>query len=490
MRLISGQVSRIMAIAVMILLVGTAITMPVYPSLLFVRSFQVQSYPSAGRRLSLVAATAAGKERRYDHSPAVSLSTRRLPLLLMRRNDDDLDVATEHDLGYEYGTKCDESLSSNGKISASISLKDRRKVLTTLASGIISSTTLTATLITSPSAALAKDDAPSPKAPRIKGAAEYDLEFYMRDLVKGNKKEGNLPASSRPTSLTRPSRTLAPFVQSILNDALDDNCIAIRTLSSITGVSSSDISREIQTTREKVSPSFNVNNPWKNESVSDEYYFDVTSYALYRVAANLMPGPDTMDYQKRNDWVELLGREIYDEMKRQNLVQVPSPKNKKSTSLTLTLTDTVPLLQQILSTFANTSLIESYRLGDKNDEYRSGNNILDEYDNDDLEGNVPVNCLISLYNPATLTSSLQIVGEQSRFIPDFIGTTIAAMWREELGQSNANSDRSGGASDDIGRIKADFEAYFVDGEYRPNPKDYFPNELLLQYTILNKKKKK
>jgi len=473
-----------MAIEVMILLVGTAITMPVYPSLLFVQSFQVQSYPSAGMRLSLAAA-AAGKERRDDHSPAISLLTRRLPLL-MQWNDDELDVEKGQDLGYEYGTQYDESLSSKEIISSEISLNDRRNMLTTLASGIICSTTLTATLTASPSAALAKDDAPPPKAPRVKGAAEYDLEFYMRDLVKGNKKEGNLPASSRPTSLTRPPRTIAPFVQSILNDALDDKCIAIRTLSSITGVSSSDISREIQIMREKVSPSFNANNPWKNESVSDEYYFDVTSYALYRVAANLMPGPNTMDYQKRNDWVELLGREIYDELKRQNLVQVPSPKNKKSASLTLT--DTVPLLQQILSTFSNTNLIESYRLGDKNDEYRSGNNILDEYDNDDLEGNVPVNCLISLYNPATLTSSLQIVGEQSRFIPDFIGTTIAAMWREELGQSNANSDRSG-ASGDIGRIKADFEAYFVDGEYRPNPKDYFPNELLLQYTILQKKMK-
>jgi hypothetical protein len=64
-----------------------------------------------------------------------------------------------------------------------------------------------------------------------------------------------------------------------------------------------------------------------------------------------------------------------------------------------------------------------------------------------------------------LTSSLQIVGEQSRFIPEFIGTTIAAMWRKEMG------------------CKVEYETYFVDEEYRPNPKDYFPTEQLLQFTI-------
>ena len=31
-----------------------------------------------------------------------------------------------------------------------------------------------------------------------KGAAEYDLEYYMRDLFMGNNKEGNLPVSTAP----------------------------------------------------------------------------------------------------------------------------------------------------------------------------------------------------------------------------------------------------------------------------------------------------
>jgi hypothetical protein len=42
------------------------------------------------------------------------------------------------------------------------------------------------------------------------------------------------------------------------------------------------------------------------------------------------------------------------------------------------------------------------------------------------------------------------------------------MWRKELG------------------CKVEYETYFVDEEYRPNPKDYFPTEQLLQFTIISK----
>ena len=58
-----------------------------------------------------------------------------------------------------------------------------------------------------------------------------------------------------------------------------------------------------------------------------------------------------------------------------------------------------------------------------------------------------------------------MVGEGSHFTPKFVGTMIAAMWRKELS------------------LKVEYETYFVDEEYRPNPKDFFPAEELLQYSI-------
>mmetsp|Transcript_1234 Transcript_1234/g.1882 ORF Transcript_1234/g.1882 Transcript_1234/m.1882 type:complete len:130 (-) Transcript_1234:149-538(-) len=125
------------------------------------------------------------------------------------------------------------------------------------------------------------------------------------------------------------------------------------------------------------------------------------------------------------------------------------------------------ILQQMLGVFQSKNVIQSFRLGDKNDDVRTANNIFDSYDDEDLRDGLAVDCLISLFRPATLKSSLQITGEGSRFMPEFIGTTIAAMWKEELG---------------LTRVVA-YETYFVDEEYRPNPKDYFPNEQLIQYTI-------
>ena len=65
-------------------------------------------------------------------------------------------------------------------------------------------------------------------------------------------------------------------------------------------------------------------------------------------------------------------------------------------------------------------------------------------------------------------NALQINGEQSRFGPDYVATTLAAVW-EAAG------------------IRSSWETFFVDPEYRPNPKDYFPNEQLIQFTLTKQK---
>jgi hypothetical protein len=61
-----------------------------------------------------------------------------------------------------------------------------------------------------------------------------------------------------------------------------------------------------------------------------------------------------------------------------------------------------------------------------------------------------VDCLVSIYEPSTLGASLQITGEQSRFGPDFVGTTLAALW-EATG------------------VRSSWETFFVDPKCCPNP---------------------
>jgi len=289
------------------------------------------------------------------------------------------------------------------------------------------------------------------------GAAEYDLEFYVRNLIKGNNdKEGNIQASApppMPASRILANKSDSSFIQSIINDELSNDCIALRTLSKVTSVPVNDIAEMVKDFRAKFSKSFGTRAKWQQELIVDEYYFDLTCYSLYRTAAVLMP----TDYKRRSEWVELLGEEIYKSIATRTTAKKPSK-----------LTESIPVMVQILESFQSNNFVSSYRLGDKNDDFRSGLNIFDSYDDEDIEAGLTINCLISLIRPATLTSSLQIVGEGSRFLPEFVGTTIAAMMRKELG------------------LQVEYETYFVDEEYRPNPKDFFPAEELLQYSIKKK----
>lgn len=201
--------------------------------------------------------------------------------------------------------------------------------------------------------------------------------------------------------------------------------------------------------------------------MEDEYYFDVTSYALYRIAGELIP----FDYALRDKWVRDVGREIYTSMKREGIVSVKNSNNAGSNKLT----GTIPALIQILDYYQSSGFIKGYRLGEKNDDVRTGTNIFDQYDNEDLESGTSVNLLLSIFRPTTLGSSLQITGEGSRFSADFISPTIAALWEDQLGGELFS--------------KVDYEGYFVDEEYRPNPKDFFPDEQLLQFTVSPPKKK-
>jgi len=114
--------------------------------------------------------------------------------------------------------------------------------------------------------------------------------------------------------------------------------------------------------------------------------------------------------------------------------------------------------------FKSAKFCKGYRIGEEGKSKAETIDIFDELDDDALASGASVDCLVSIFEPAILGASLQITGEQSRFAPDFVGATLAAMW-EDAG------------------IQSSWETFFVDPEYRPNPKDYFPNEKLLQFTL-------
>lgn len=333
--------------------------------------------------------------------------------------------------------------------------------------------------------------------PRVKGAAEYDLEYYMRDLVKGNTKEGNLPASAPPPA--PPSRTLqGPLLPLLLDNDFTDQCIPVKILARVSGKSTSNVAALAKDYRDKSSKAFAAKAQWKIADISDQYFFDLTAYALWRTAAELIP-----DYVKRDKFAKDVGRGIYLEAAKAGLLKkkalildssddessddssdddssddkkkgkTKSAKDKSGRTGTKKdssddvslgpLTGTVPAIIEILELYKASGFISRYQLGGE-DETRRGKNVFDELDDDDIASGSSVDCIVSIYEPAILSGALQITGEGSRFAPDYVGQTLSAAW-EAAG------------------ILAKEETYFVDSVYRPNPKDFFPDERLIQFTL-------
>ena len=302
----------------------------------------------------------------------------------------------------------------------------------------------------------------SAQQPKAKGAAELDFEYYMRDLVGGNKKGGTVAPSAPPVA--PPPRTLVgPLIPLLLDSDCSPNSVTVQAL--IQQIKSknnggdetaiaADIQSRVKSFKERTGRSFAVRSPWKEESVTDQYYFDFTSYALWRVAADLLP-----DYLDRDKFVRRIGQLLLERLQKDKLISpLPSLDYKK-------LTGTIPLIKQTLDLFVASQYCKGFRIrGELDDE----NEVFDELDNDSISTGGTVDFLASIYEPASLGASLQITGEQSRFGPDFVGCTVAAIFAD-------------GAN-----IKSSWETFFVDPEYRPNPKDYFPNEQLYQFTLVRK----
>ena len=307
-------------------------------------------------------------------------------------------------------------------------------------------------------------------AARAKGAAELDLEFYVRDLVSGNKKEGSIEPSKNGPPVPPPRTLKGAILPMLLNKECTSDCVPIQALVQIIqdqdkaagrSVASEDsivkdIQSKVDAIRERTKNSFFGKAPWKEEEVSDQYYFDFTIYALWKAAAQLIENNENRDRFMRN-----IGRLLVSKLQNEKLL-TPGNLGKDGA-----LVSSIPEIMELLSIFKTSGYCKSFRIRSSDDAGYDGP-VFDELDDESLSMVGQANCLVSIYEPATLGASLQINGENSRFAPDFVGTCLSAIWES------------------YGGIRTTWDVFFVDPEYRPNPKDYFPNEQLLQMT-LNKK---
>merc|ERR1712003_575565 len=67
-------------------------------------------------------------------------------------------------------------------------------------------------------------------AARAKGAAELDLEFYVRDLISGNKKEGSISPSKNGPPVPPPRKLTGNVIPMLLNNECNADCIPVQAL--------------------------------------------------------------------------------------------------------------------------------------------------------------------------------------------------------------------------------------------------------------------
>jgi hypothetical protein len=351
----------------------------------------------------------------------------------------------------------------------------------------------------------------SPSNNRVRGAAELDLEYYIRDLFGSNHQQsserlGNVVPS--PRILLPPPRTLTdPIVHWLLNDACTADCGGTWALMETIRRSNNDnkndddprriehdIMFRMEQYRQRVSPSFYQRAPWKKEHVSDQYYFDLTAYALWRTAADLLPNNN---YKDRDTYIRTLGQYIYQNMVSSNLVTTTTTTSTTTmtttTSIPKVLSGTNRYVTQILDLFTQHGYIQSYDTAmdpndndDDNDNDDHRNTVLfDTYDDEAVwlgsksgsssdggssSSTTVMDAIVRIYQPATLGSCLQLTGEQSRFLPDCISTTLAAMWEDQIPILFDPNMRSSSSSSRPMGVTVTWETYFLDSTYRSNPK--------------------
>ena len=282
-------------------------------------------------------------------------------------------------------------------------------------------------------------------ADAARGAAELDLEYYLRDAFgKNNERLGNVLPSAPPKLV--PPRTLSDPLLSLLvpnndNYSSSIDCLTTRVLMETTRDNRSaatTLLAMVEEYRQRAARSFRQRAAWQEQGVADQYYFDLTAYALWKTALELLKNAEARDV-----FVRTLGRRIYATLVSQKVLIAPNG----GASLVAT---NAPVIQ-LLDLFVQCGYIESYTL----DTHTEDPSIwLDGYDDEDWRSGAAVNAIVRIRNAATLGACLQLTGEQTRFLPDFLSPTLAALWETSL----------------VANTTVAWESYFLDDTYRPNPK--------------------
>jgi len=218
------------------------------------------------------------------------------------------------------------------------------------------------------------------KKPRLKGAAELDLEYYIKDLMNGN----DQTPSVQTVKVLKPARNIDANFARTLED------LTFTAIVQESGLSKDEVKNRIENLKGKVQDTFQKKAPFDADNISDQYRFDMNSYVQYKVA---MMSIESLI--RRINLVRYVGEGV--------LAALASRPNSSLQAFQVfdarkngQLSTVLEQVEVLLSELQGTGFIKGYRVDAPED--------LDE----DWTAGFPVEVAITLEDPATLGAALQL----------------------------------------------------------------------------------
>ena len=277
-----------------------------------------------------------------------------------------------------------------------------------------------------------------------KGAFEMDAEFYLDNILNRNSakktqikkdKDYRKPIYKTPRKIDR--NTAISIIERIEKSicALSPKPLSI-----------TDLRKNVALNMPATLIFFKKFVPIVCEDLSDQYYFDINLYLLYKEAEIVMS-----DSEKRVKFRKEVGESI--------LELIPSSKIANSAS-NINMKEVAAGIQNVLNFFVKTRIISSYEF-DQNDFAD------DIFANQSFDQKLPISFQITLKEPANLLSFLEGYSANNFFHPEIFATTIAAYLRK------------------IG-FYSKFEDYLLDNYYRESNFDLQAQDVIIEMQLIPK----
>lgn len=272
-----------------------------------------------------------------------------------------------------------------------------------------------------------------------KGAFEMDMDFYVRNILNGNnaqiENEKKVTKSFYPSPRKMDITITTKMINIIKTIASKMSSLSIETLNEYI---------DIELPKKLVQLKANI--PITNENFSDQYYFDIYLYLIYKSIENVI--------SKSEDRVLLrqkVGDEILQLLINDKFINIKNSQRKKDV---VELASNVKLL---LQSFVKIGLISSFIFDD--------DDLADQYyaDSSFREG-LPVSFQFTLREPATLLGFIEQNKNDTFYHPEIIASTIASYCR-------------------LQGFNTRFEDYLVDNYYRTENFDIEAQDILIEMLI-------